>query len=1343
MPARLSERVYHAALYLTAALVLLAAVAITAIRLALPDISRHKGAVEIWAGRHMDKTVVVDSISAEWQGWIPSLMLREVELRSEDGAEKIIGFDAATVEISPFMSLWKWQPVPRRLVISGLNVSVSLLADGSLHVEGINVARTRDQRENEFAKWLFGQDRIEVRETSVTWVDHKHGQDPIHLSGVALAIRTDGARSQVTGELKLPGRYGENMRFALDANGELWSSDWSGEIYAAATRVNPDSWYRKYRRRPLTTAGGSADLELWSRWEQAKPVGVQGRLAYRDFAVLSAGATLNVAEASGRFRAEKLPEKDWHVSLKLARVATENGAWPAANLEFVAPAQTGQRYAFAFDYLKLADLMPFAAGMEFIPASTRQTLATASVGAELLDGLVVYDGRPGLADPLVYDFVFRNLDAGLGAEGPALSKLSGSLRGSGSRAGLTINGSAGRFRIPGLYGNELPFDRIDGALTWARTARGWRLHTDHFSVQNNDLSLAIRGGLEKHEARPSPYLDLVAEIRSRRLENMFRYMPYTEKFRIREWMERSLHAGHVDSAVAVVRGYADEYPFRDNNGRMRGVVNLSQCIVEYSPHWPIVDNADAEIFFHNELMTAQISRGNVFGAEITGATGAIRDLTRRPKTVLLEGNVKGVAKDLELFIGQSPLAGDRIIRYANRSLTAGDFDMELDMSLPIKAPQLQSVIAGTLELDEATLVSDAGGLELEQVNGELSFTRASVFGHGLTALFAGQPVSLSASGAKNNPGKPPAFTVTGRSTDEFIIEQIVERFPGAADFAARLGERMSGATGWQARFVFEQDEEELVQHLAISSDLHGLALDLPKPLWKSTYARRMLTVSKTLQEATPTELSYEGGIHARLQPGRDNGLERVDVSLGNKPRTGPAGAGINLSGYTETLLLDEWLEAIASFATAPGEPGPAPASAGAEQRVVRAGPRHRPVPARAAQEPAPAAGKQEEEAGFFSSADIHIELDTGLLKAFEQSFTGSSLQASRIKGDWRAAIQGENLAGEIFLPRDPSPENRIAVNLEKLVISKTGDGGSAGEADPKNLPPIRAEITDFTYGDYRLGSMKLATTPTADGLSFEEIGFATPEMTISGSGLWEKPFGRNQSYFDIRVEADKLHKMLDTFAYDADAIKGGKTKISIDAGWEGSPDEFSLDKLAGTFEIRVEKGQLLEVSPAAGRLFGLLSIQSLPRRLTLDFTDLFGKGLAFDKITGNFNIAGGNAYTNDLHLTGPSADVLVSGRTGLSDQDYDQVVTVTPQVADNLPLASALLGPVGIGVGAVLYLAGNMFEGINDNIDNMLSHQYTITGNWHNPKIEKIEKLKESPRDKQVKAPGTTQPAHH
>ena len=1281
MTSGFKERVWHATLYVVGALVLLAAVAVTGVRLALPGIGQYKNAVQAWAEDYMDYPLSVDSISAEWQGWIPSLLLNGVRLHGRGGGPDLISFDFASVEISPLRSLWKRSPEPRRIVISGLDLQVLRQADGALLVQGIHINPEQRGQDNEFVKWLFSQDSIEVQDTNITWTDRQHRQDVIRFTAVNLLIQTDQARSQMAGAMKLPGKYGEKLSFALDATGELWSSDWSGQLYVAATRFKPDSWYRTYRPRQLTPAGGSADLELWSAWEQARPVRVQGRLNYRDFVVLTSDRTLNVNALTTRFSSRKLPDQDWHIALKLDRLETENGVWPTTSIELVMPGKPVRRYALNFDYLNLADLAPLARDFEFIPADARRLLDTATLRSELLDGLIIYAQGADAEPALVYDLAFRNLYVALGPDQPLAEISSGRLRGADARGNITLNGASAGFVVPELFSNTLRFDKLEGALSWSHTAAGWTLQTDALALENQDLSLALRGSAQHHEESPSPYLNLVAEIRSERLENIYRYMPRTDKFRIRDWMQRSLHAGHVETAVAVLRGYPHEFPFRDNNGSLRGVVNLSRSIVEYSQQWPAVDDVEARLFFHNELLTAHIERGSVFDAQVTGAKGSIEDLTRRPKVVLLKGRVKGPEKDLETFIEQSPLAEDQIISYANQALAAGDFDMELDMAIPIKAPQLQTVLNGSLRLEDARLVSEPGNLQLEQVRGTVGFTRDSVDGRRLRARLDGKPVTLTMRGSKNTPEAPPVFEISGRSTHTGIMQQISERFPGAAHFASRLGERSAGFADWQARFIFAQDAQGLSQRLEIESDLYGLALDLPRPLGKPTYARKTLLISKTLGKPGPTELVYDDNVFARLYTGQNNSLERLDIALGDGFRGGAAGPGVNLTGRTDILLLDDWRAAIAFFT--PEEDGAA---------------------------------------GFFSSANINLELETRLLRALNQQFTHSAMQASRRNGDWRIAMQGAELEGEARFPRLPSPQNRVELNLDKLVISKTGNTGAAGAVNPRQLPPIRAEIADFTYGDYRLGSMRLAATPALDGLAFEDIGFATPDMTITGGGLWNQPSNlSSQSVFNINVEADKLHKLLATFGYDDTAIKAGKTKIAIDAGWDGAPDEFSLEKLVGTFDIRVKKGQLLEVSPAAGRLFGLLSVQSLPRRLTLDFTDLFGKGLAFDRITGSFNIADGNAYTNDLRLAGPSVDMSISGRTGLTEQDYDQLVTVTPRIADNLPVAGALLGPVGIGVGAVLYLAGNMFENINDNINRMLSHQYTITGNWHDPQIKKLK----------------------
>jgi len=228
-----------------------------------------------------------------------------------------------------------------------------------------------------------------------------------------------------------------------------------------------------------------------------------------------------------------------------------------------------------------------------------------------------------------------------------------------------------------------------------------------------------------------------------------------------------------------------------------------------------------------------------------------------------------------------------------------------------------------------------------------------------------------------------------------------------------------------------------------------------------------------------------------------------------------------------------------------------------------------------------------------------------------------------------------------------------------------------------------------------------------NGISIDQFNFSKPGLEINGKGTWRLVNNIDHSQFNIDLKATKLDVMLETFNYDVAAIKEGETKLKIDSYWEGPPNNFSFDILSGKINIEVDKGEFLDINPSAGRLFGLLSIQTLSRRLSLDFSDLFSEGLVFDQISGDFSLEKGNAYTNNLIMTGPSADITITGRTGLSEKDYDQVMTVTPQVANSIPVASALFGPVGIGVGAVIFLAGEVFKSIPEQIDKFLRYQYT------------------------------------
>jgi uncharacterized protein YhdP len=185
---------------------------------------------------------------------------------------------------------------------------------------------------------------------------------------------------------------------------------------------------------------------------------------------------------------------------------------------------------------------------------------------------------------------------------------------------------------------------------------------------------------------------------------------------------------------------------------------------------------------------------------------------------------------------------------------------------------------------------------------------------------------------------------------------------------------------------------------------------------------------------------------------------------------------------------------------------------------------------------------------------------------------------------------------------------------------------------------------------------------------------------------------------------------------NGDATRGGVTDITLAAAWDGPPSNFELEAFEGVLHFRAGQGTLTDVRRGTtGRLFGLLVVPDLPRRLKGDFSDLFEDGFIYRQIEGTFNIEHGNAYTNDLTLDGALARIDIAGRTGLADEDYDQLMTVTPKLSGSLPLMP-------------IWLVEKAIQ--RELFNKLFAYQYSITGSWAEPSVTPIVIEKELPPDR-------------
>jgi uncharacterized protein YhdP len=263
------------------------------------------------------------------------------------------------------------------------------------------------------------------------------------------------------------------------------------------------------------------------------------------------------------------------------------------------------------------------------------------------------------------------------------------------------------------------------------------------------------------------------------------------------------------------------------------------------------------------------------------------------------------------------------------------------------------------------------------------------------------------------------------------------------------------------------------------------------------------------------------------------------------------------------------------------------------------------------------------------------------------------------------------------------------------------------------VPALRFHAAELIWGDRHLGDVRATLTKLDDGISLQQLNVTAPTFAASARGEWRGKDG-GQARMQGTVSSTGVGATLKDLGYAA-VLEAKTGTLDFDLSWPGAPTSETLAQAAGSVRVTLDKGQVTGISPGAGRVLGLASLASLPRRLSLDFSDLTDKGLAFDTIRGDFDLRNGSAYTDNLLLKGPAADIGLIGRVGLKNKDYDQTVVVTGNVSNPLPLAAFAAGPL---VGGAVLLFSQVFK---QPLRGLARGYYRITGLWDNPIVERIK----------------------
>lgn len=1245
---------FSLAAILVIALVLLA-VSMSLLRLAVAFAPELRGQVELVLTQALERPLTLGGMRAAWAGRHPRLILEDVRLTG--GPLAGLEIPELEVDIDLLRSLGEMRLHLAQVEVSGLAVQATYAADGGLRITKVgNADLAQELPGGEAPRQLPA--RVHLRETTVQLTDLPSGKT-FSLSPVALDLDNRGGSYNLAGYVPLPDALGSSLRFRAEWQG-LDPAALTGRLYVDARRLHLESLSGLLGRvAPVPALRGFADVELWTDIDAGSVTQAGGRVALANVA-LPRGARQWRTVASqlrGEFHWQQ-QTAGWGLAVGKLAVSTSSRVWPVSELSLrFRQDEAGSYLDLAGSYLHLGDLAAAAALLPTLPEELRQRLEEAEPTAALQGPrLALHWSTDGLEDFKLYS---RFSEGGMqpAAGWPGGRGLGGELWASRDGGRLRLDSRGGELRFARLFRGPLPFHSLQGEAFWRVGPDGWVLEAPELAVANRDGRARARLRLIG-DGQGSPFIDLRAQLLDGNAASTSRYLPVTMMpAPVVRWLDEAGFRGRVPQADLVLFGRARDFPFADGSGVFDVQAKVANVRLAYQQDWPVLYGVDGRLRFFGNSMQAQVDRGRIAGASIQQAQVWIDQMGKTP--LVFTGEARGSGDQLLGFLRDSPL-GSSIRDHLIGMQLSGSHGVTVRAAVPL-GPKGQPEVQGEVQLERGTYSVPRWGLQLDALQGGVRFSERGLAADRVTGRYRGLPVMLSAQ-------------TRGRGADERI--EILAQLHAAPEqlLDGDVSPWVHGRTDWEVQLLLPGFQTPRMTgapplELRVASRLDGVAVELPAPLGKPAGKARWLRLSVPFDEngPGPVQLAYGDEVRALLGLAPDGmAVARAGVVLGSGEPVLPR-EGVVVRGVLESLDLDGWQ---------PPSGGAAAAGGGLSLTL----------------------------------ADVQV----GQLRVIGQTFTDTAVRVQPDSGGWVIGLQGPDIAGGILLPGGPL--KTVTARLDHLRLQAPPLNGAPSKpdtapgADSGKLPALDIVAAELYLRGQALGRLELLTRAADGETTIELARLSGPLLDLEATGGWTQKTGRSQLV--MQLHGNDAGRLLNALGY-ADAMRGGKVAGSMDVSWEGRILEFSLPALTGRLDLTLTDGQILAVEPGAGRLFGLLSIAELPRRLSLNFSDLFGKGFAYDRIVANLELADGDAYTRRFYMEGTAARVELDGRIGLAARDYDQRVTVIPKVSNTLPAIGAVAaGPVGIVAGLVTQKL------LEKEINKLTRYRYRVAGSWDAPHIE-------------------------
>ena len=1321
--------------------------------LVLPNVENYKPEIEQLVSEKIGRQIKIAQLQASWQGFNPRIALRDVVIYDQNAKPAL-----SLPEINTTLSWWSIVVLDARFAAVELvkpDLQVSRNKSGVIQVAGFPLQFTDGKAANDAGlNWVLAQHEISIREGQVTWDDQLRAQPALQLSSVNFVLNNHWHQHQFALRAVPPAR----LASPIDVRGKFQQSvfalkksdlsTWSGELYSDLNKADLPAIHQ-YFPFPFQLNKGIGSVRSWTKLERGRLADFTADLHLQD--VLGKFRkdlpVLDMAQVRGRFIATEQVSRQRKYLPLLSRQAghslalvnfsmqTRDGlVLPATTLkETFIPGENGQgeKVELYAESLDLASLANFAEHLP-IPFDQRRLLIDVAPKGVLKNFTASWQGSfPDISSYRIQG-EFRNLEmqplkAQLARpkQGkipakvafpaiPGFDNLSGSIDANDKGGSFTLDSTDLTLQLSSYFVDPvMPFNRLKMRARWQLQ------NDDRLQMQIQDMDFEQDGAVGSLSGQHSLSMresdlgevDLTGRVQGFDLKTINRYIPAQTPEHLRAWLSTALLDGKANDVVFRMKGALAEFPFEHNSrdperqgeflvkGKILGG-KLNFLPGEYAkdgvaPFWPIIDDIKGNFIFEHGRMEIRAETASTNTVALKKVKAVIPDLLADNPILEIDGAASGPLQTMLNYVKASPV-DEWLGHFLYDTVASGVAQLSLKLALPLNTI-VESKVNGALQLNGAETVLQVDLPKISNLTGRIEFNERGVTLNGIKGNLLGGLAQASGGTQKDGAIR---IKIDGVANAEGIQKHFSH-----LEFAQFL-ESMQGETRYNTLINVKRRQAELL----IESDLQGLAWNLPEPLTKTANENAPLRLEIIADAASVTseireqiKLNVGNRFNAQYQRKKNNEKDAAwQVLRGSVAVNAPAqlpDSGLNFHIQTKSFNVDDWRRYLGELAQKRGVSQSAAVSTTAVVGTT----------------------------GFSQYIEPNsFSLITDELYLFGKKLDQIVLGASHQSGLWQANLDSKQASGFISWNGFGNQQStgQVAARLSRLMIprSAASDVGDLLEAKSttKQLPSLDIQVENFELFNKKLGFLALQASNTLSSLgrewNIDKLVLKNDDASLHAKGNWVSRQSDSQTKLEYVLDILNSGSLLDRLEFPG-VLRGGKGKLEGSAHWTGLPFDIDIPSLGGQLQMTLAAGQFLKVDPGAAKLLGVLSMQSLPRRFTLDFRDVFSEGFAFDSIVGTAQIQQGIAKTDNLKMSSVNAAVLMEGSADIAKETQDLHVAVIPDF--NAGAASVVYGlAVNPVIGLGTFLAQLFFR---DPLKRAFTYEYQITGPWANPIVTKIE----------------------